>query len=131
MNIIGEANANEPRLAPTIVLPWPPTGNSNVRHARGRHYLTPEHKAFRAEVLARTIERKLRSFHGKLCIKLHFWAPDARRRDIHDNTVKPVCDALQNAGVFQDDFDIDQLHVFRMPVDRKNPRVEVFIGRVA
>lgn len=115
----------------TLVLPWPPTGNHATQHTRaGRHYLTSEYKAYRLEVLARVLEARTRPLHGRLAISLHAWPPDARKRDL-DNVWKTTADAMQHAGVYADDSQIDDMRVLRMPVDREHPRVNVFIQELS
>ena len=44
-------------------------------------------------------------------------APSKRTIDI-DNRIKSCLDALQDAGVFEDDSQVDQLTVIRMPVSK-------------
>jgi len=46
---------------------------------------------------------------------VHVFPPDGRRRDL-DNLQKALCDALQHAGVYADDSQIDRLDVQRGPV---------------
>jgi len=50
--------------------------------------------------------------------------PDRRRRDL-DNLLKSVLDALEHAGVYADDSQVDLLVVRRCEVDRPHGHVEV------
>lgn len=52
---------------------------------------------------------------GRLALFISLYPPNKIRRDI-DNHVKAVQDALQMAGCFDDDEQIDHLTVARMPV---------------
>ncbi len=49
----------------------------------------------------------------KLEIKVHH--PDKRKRDL-DNILKAVIDSLQYAKLFNDDYQIKNLHILEMPV---------------
>lgn len=99
-----------PGSAYTIELPWPPTLNNNKY---GNHHLTTEHRAFRAEV-KRRVDLRPHSFGD-----IRLWAGyiaspfDKRRCDI-SNIVKPIEDALQLAGLFIDDSQIDHFQVSRI-----------------
>lgn len=97
-----------------LTLPWPPTGNHNVKHANGAHYMTAKHKAFRVEVAARVLEAGLhrQPMKGRLRVTMYACFPDKRKRDI-DNLIKPVLDSLMHAGVYADDSAIDELQIFR------------------
>lgn len=98
-------------------LPMPPSVNTYYRSVSkgqlagcvlisddGRKYI----KAVKDAVLVQRVKR----IDGrlKLSVKLHF--NDNRRADI-DNRVKALADALQKAGVYEDDSQIDILHVER------------------
>ena len=49
---------------------------------------------------------------SKLKITMILQPKDKRKIDI-DNRIKCVLDSLQEAGVFDDDFQVDELHVLR------------------
>ena len=51
---------------------------------------------------------------GKLSVAILASPPDNKRRDL-DNLLKSLLDALQHAGVYKDDNQIDQLQIARMP----------------
>ena len=57
---------------------------------------------------------KVKKISGRLKIVIHAYVPDNRRRDL-DNIVKITFDSLGNAGVFDDDSQIDDFRVVRMP----------------
>lgn len=52
----------------------------------------------------------------RLDVKITLHPPDRRRRDI-DNTIKAMLDAMQSAGVYLDDAQIDRLLVERSTVE--------------
>lgn len=91
-----------------VILPWPPTGNTATRHANGAHYLTEEHKAYRRTVAELVRGMRLPTLIGRLQVHVTFAPPDRRRRDL-DNAWKVVGDALQHAGLYEDDAAIDRL----------------------
>ncbi len=64
-------------------------------------------------------------FAEKLRIELLIYPPDRKKRDI-DNVCKGILDALQYAGIYDDDFKIWQLSVERREV-RKHGEVEFTI----
>lgn len=65
------------------------------------------------------------TFAEKLQLTLLIYPPDEKKRDI-DNVCKAICDALQFAGIYTDDFKIWVLHVERREV-RKGGEVEFTI----
>lgn len=64
----------------------------------------------------------------KLRIELLIYPPDKKRRDL-DNVCKAICDVLQHAGIYDDDFKIWQLYVERREV-RKYGEVEFTISSI-
>lgn len=99
-----------------LVLPWPPTGNSYVRHTRsGGHYLTQAVKTFRLEVWHEAKQKHIQMIRGRLSLSVLAHPPDKRRRDL-DNLFKCLGDALQHAGVVADDSQFDSYSIKRMPV---------------
>jgi crossover junction endodeoxyribonuclease RusA len=84
----------------TLTLPWPPTGNTSVRHGNGGHYLTQDVRDYRQAVAA--ICRDYAPVKGRYRLHVHLSPPDKRRRDA-DNAIKNAVDALVHAGYIQDD----------------------------
>jgi len=52
---------------------------------------------------------------GRLAVTVDLYPPDKRRRDV-DNSAKATLDALAHAGVYEDDSQIDDLHIRRREV---------------
>lgn len=107
----------------TYRLPWPPSVNCYIRRGSNRSYMTKKGKEFRDEVVNEVAERDSSvwkiprcAMNGRLAVNVELTAPDKRKRDI-DNHVKAVLDALQYAGVFLDDSQIDELRVKRLHVE--------------
>lgn len=88
-----------------LELPYPThSGNNGTKHGGGRHYLTPEHKAYRLAVLLATGIRidKAPLLTGPISCDWLIAPPDDRERDAV-NVLKVVEDALTLANVWPDD----------------------------
>lgn len=84
-----------------IALPYPPSVNHYWRHTRsGKHYISKEGKAFRAEV--KKICSLFDPFLGAVKMRIEIFYPDERNRD-PDNTQKALFDALVASGLIVDD----------------------------
>ncbi len=94
-------------------LPWPPTVNHYYTVARGRKVLSAKGRAYKKqcgyELLVQDAPKNLTA---RLEVNIDAWPPDKRKRDL-DNIVKPLLDALQDYGMF-DDEQIDILRIRRM-----------------
>jgi crossover junction endodeoxyribonuclease RusA len=96
-----------------IILPYPPSGNRLSRHTSKGHYRSPEATAYFNDVWATCREQNApQGLDFRLRVEYYIAPPDRRRRDL-DNCVKVLNDALTFAGVWKDDFQIDELLVVR------------------
>jgi len=104
----------------TLRLPWPPSVNHYWRHVViGQHaqvYIATAGKRFRTDVLAAWLATPRPRLTGRLAVEILATQPDRRKRDI-DNLLKALLDALQHAGVFGDDNQVDRLTVARAGVE--------------
>lgn len=110
-----------------FTLPYPPSVNRIWRRAGTRIYLAPEGLAYRAAVAE--VVKDLRAFEPSDRLALHVEAvmPDRRRRDL-DNLFKATLDALQAAGVFADDEQLDELAISRGLVKKPGHlRIHLFL----
>ena len=103
-----------------FALPWPPTVNSYYRCVGQRVLISKKGRIYRKHVQQEIMTLKqsgLRFDFGdsrlRVCIYLH--QPTAARIDI-DNRLKALLDAMQNAGVYDSDSQIDQLCVSRSDI---------------
>lgn len=96
-----------------LTLPWPPTVNTYWRNNRGRTHISAEGVAFRRAVAWLAKEAKVRCLKGRLSLSVEAAPPDRRRRDL-DNLLKSLLDALQHAGCYEDDSQIDFISVMRL-----------------
>lgn len=100
-----------------ITLPWPPSINHYWRHFRGRTVISREGRTFRTNVCALLAGGGPRKppAGGRIALAMDAFPPDRRRRDL-DNLQKPVLDALEHAGVYEDDSQVDVLLTQRRDV---------------
>lgn len=96
-----------------LILPWPPSMNTYWRHFRGHTVLSKAGREYKVAVAEYVASNDVPKFGDKrLRITLILQPRDKRKIDI-DNRIKCVLDSLQEAGVFDDDWQIDELHVHR------------------
>jgi len=122
-----------------LTLPWPPSANSYYRVKRNLRcsqcggtvkvqppYLTKKAHEFRRRVIAAAAE--INPFGtARVAVRVD-WFPPQDRGDI-DNYTKPLLDALEIAGVFDDDAQVKDLRlVWRHPV--KGGRAEVKLWEI-
>jgi Holliday junction resolvase RusA-like endonuclease len=92
-------------------------------------YVSAAGVKFQKAVLAAVIEQlgQHSPLQGRLCVSMLFYGPSARKYDI-SNFVKTTEDALTKASVWVDDEQVDVLFLWRKPIDRQHPRVEIQIN---
>ena len=95
-----------------LKLPFPPSVNHSHTFGGGRRFLDKRTKLFRERVQEVVIEDKVKKLEGRLSMFIALFPPDKRKRDI-GNYEKQTTDALMNAGVFDDDEQIDLITIVR------------------
>jgi crossover junction endodeoxyribonuclease RusA len=99
-----------------LTLPFPPSTNRIWRsvcvRGRPRVLLSREGRAFRQAVREVLQGQHVQALTGRLYVRMDAHPPDNRRRDL-DNLQKSILDALQQAGVYLDDSQVDDLHICR------------------
>lgn len=99
-----------------ITLPLPPSVNTYWRKSPHGMYITAQGKEFRQRVAEIIAERECLKFGtSRLFMAVRLCMRDRRAADL-DNRLKALCDALEHAGVFDDDEQIDELLVLRGPI---------------
>ncbi len=109
-------DANERSRMITLTLPWPPSVNHYWRMWRGRMLISLEGREYRKRVLVTLRLAGVEPMSGPLAVEIDAFPPDRRRRDT-DNLLKAALDALQHAGVYDDDSQIEDLHIRRRGID--------------
>lgn len=97
-----------------LYLPWPPSVNDYYKSGRqGQRYVSSRVREYRAAVLEAIAEQApgLCLDHA-LFMEVYLFPPDRRKRDV-DNGMKGLLDALTEAGLWEDDSLVDQLHIYR------------------
>ncbi len=98
--------------ATRLALPFPPSINHYWRKWNNRMVISRQGRGYRTTVCGLLTQtagcggRPPRN--GRLAVCLDAFPPDRRRRDL-DNLQKPLLDAMQHAGVYLDDSQIDLL----------------------
>lgn len=108
-------------------LPYPPSVNHYWRRVGARTLISRGGRLFREEICARLAGGGPRRppAGGRIALCMDAFPPDRRRRDL-DNIQKPVLDALEHAGVYEDDSQVDLLITRRGPVsDGGSIRVQI------
>lgn len=100
----------------SFATPWCPSVNHYYGNGHGgRKFIKPEGLAFRLAVLQTAIRHQLKADSGRLAVWVEAWPPDRRVRDL-GNLDKCLGDALQHAGIIENDGLIDDLRFVRMQV---------------
>ena len=100
-------------------VPFPPSVNHYWRHItlRGhtRTVISKKGREYRQTI--GSLIRPPEPLTGRLSVCIDLQPPDRRRRDI-DNYPKALLDSLTHAGVWEDDEQIDSLHITRGKVEK-------------
>ena len=97
-----------------LYLPWPPTVNNYYKVSRhGQRYLHKRVKEFRDQVCEAIAEQcpDLR-IDDQVFMEVYLYPPDRRKRDL-DNHMKGLLDGITQSGLWEDDSQVDQLHIYR------------------
>lgn len=110
-------------------LPLPPSVNSYRTIFRGRMGISKAGREFKAQVSDYVVEYRVPKLgKARLEMKVIIYPRDRRKQDI-DNRIKALWDALGDAGVFDDDEQIDTLIIERGEI-KKGGGVLVFIDKI-
>lgn len=101
----------------TYTLPYPPSVNHYWRRVGNRTLISREGRAYRQRVCAILDGKRPDTMTGPIAVQVDVHPPDRRRRDL-DNVLKALLDALEAAGVYENDSQIVRL------VAEKRERVE-------
>ena len=98
-----------------IALPWPPSVNHYwERNRNGSVRVGQAGRAYRDTVGWKCRQERISGLRGRLAVSIKASPPDRRKRDL-DNLLKAILDALQHGGAYEDDSQIDELTIKRLP----------------
>ena len=96
-----------------LVLPFPPSMNTYWRTWNGRTLLSKAGRQYKTAVYGYCLENRVPKFgEQRVKFSMVLRPKDKRQRDI-DNYAKAVLDALQYAGIIEDDWQVDHLEMIR------------------
>lgn len=125
MTVSVGASANESYM----IMPYPRNASVNTLWRVGRKgvYINPEAKKFRDYLSA--IARCTRKYGDEFVrLEIKLSPPDNRKRDI-DNLLKCILDALQDARVYNNDHQVHQLYVEKLP-KKEGGELEIRVKRL-
>lgn len=126
---------SKPKLSQKeFLLPMPPSINGYYRSPNkgplaGRVMISEDGRAYRKAVKDAVLVQRVKHVAGRLSLEIVLCFGRNGKADL-DNRVKCLQDALQHAGVFEDDSQIDLLIVRRGPVT-KGGLVQVCLGVIS
>jgi len=100
-----------------LTLPYPPTVNHYWGQLGSKKFLGKKGKEFREAVFLCSLNARKGALNERLHMEVYLYPPDNRKRDV-DNVLKPLLDALEHAGVYENDSQIDKLCITRMDVTK-------------
>ncbi len=109
-------------------IPYPPSVNTYWGFHGHRRFLTPKALEFKAHVAHVVSLQDVKFGDARLRIKIVLHAPDKRVRDI-DNVLKPTLDAFVQAGLLNDDSQVDELTVIRGK-QCKGGKAEIYVASI-
>ncbi len=113
----------------SLTLPLSPSINSYYQRTKsGGLRISDAGQAFRVDVRNAVVQSKMPKLKSRLCLIVRVFPRDKRLQDI-SNRIKALEDALQHAGAFENDEQIDDLQVTRGPIV-SGGRIEILIGEL-
>lgn len=97
-----------------FTIPFPPSVNRVYRNILGRTLISREGRTYRENVCALLAGGGPRKppMGGRIALCMDAFPPDRRTRDL-DNLLKASADALEHAGIYENDSQIDLLLIRR------------------
>lgn len=98
-----------------IELPYPPSVNKYWRRVGNKTIVSKAGRDYKRLVCRETRGLVAKPMDGPLSVSIQAAPPDHRTRDL-DNLLKAPLDALKGAGIYHDDSQIDEIHLYRVGV---------------
>lgn len=111
-----------------LTLPYPPTWNHLYGQRGTRKYMKKAGVEYKKAVAELVNKMNVETIAGRVSVFVAAYMPDKRRRDIM-NLEKIVSDSLTDAGVWDDDSQIDDFRIVRCEIV-KGGKVEVVITEI-
>ena len=99
----------------SLTLPFPPSVNHYWGQSGKRRFIGKKGVQFREDVMEAMYISGVDALEGRLCVHVNLYPPDKRKRDI-DNSMKSLLDACEHAKCYENDSQIDELHIIRKEV---------------
>ena len=113
----------------SLILPLGPSDNNYYKRNRdGSVRVSDAGQAFRREVWLAVKQAKMPKLKGRLAMVVRVCPRDKRKIDIN-NRLKALGDALQAAGAFEDDEQLDDSRALRGAIV-SGGRLEVMLGEI-
>lgn len=94
----------------TFTLPYPPSANRIWRNVGGKTLKSAEYRQWLSVAIPTIIHQRPEPVAGKYDLTVVATRPDNRGRDL-DNLLKPVSDAIVQAGVVHDDQHVQNITI--------------------
>jgi len=107
-----------------IVLPYPPSLNTYWRRVGSKVLISEKGREYTRSVALILITRNVKRLIGHLGVAIKAYMPDKRQRDV-DNIQKVPIDAMEKAGLYDNDNQIKFIAVEASGV--KRPRGEIIV----
>lgn len=109
-----------------VTMPGAPVAKARARSDRGSMHTPPRVRNAEERLSAWLATIPIR-FDGNVHLDVEFYLKDATRVD-EDNLLKLVQDAINDSGLWQDDYQVTKL-TLTMAMDRVDPRTHIGIGQ--
>lgn len=96
-----------------LKLPYPPSINAYWLASGHRRYISKRGMLFKQSVMEYVAEFNIKGFGGEPVDVLIFIHPRSKKLMDIDNCAKPILDACQDAGLFDNDVQVIALHLYR------------------
>ena len=100
-----------------LKLPYPPSANRYWRSYKGRVIVSAPAMEYRRVVASMVSKDAVFNATDRVTALLATYPPDRRKRDL-DNVLKVIFDALEKAGVYPDDNQIETIFAIRQQVSK-------------